>query len=262
MFGVGFHQNSISGTLQIWRNVLASSVMFLGALCVALAPEAFDRPVTRLLNSFASRSALSDGLVASLDACYSFSGVVLMALIWSCWFETREIESRTRILIGTLAALGAGGVSRFLQHTLPTHPRPLHDPALSFHPPSGIVALYNTWNSFPSDHVTVFAGLVVVIYIVRPSLAIFAGVWIVLVETSRTYMGGHYPSDLVGGAALGALVVWATQAPWLISFGSRVVLRWGRSSPSLFYAIAFFVSYQTATLFVDIRYLFSTIHIW
>jgi membrane-associated phospholipid phosphatase len=260
--GIGIYKKSLGTGVQIRRNVLISSLVFLGAFGVALAPEAFDRPLTNLINSFANRSTLFDGLVASLNAAYSFSGVVLMALIWSCWFDTKDIESRTRILIGTLGAIAAGGVSRFLQHALSTHPRPVHDPALAFQAPSGIEPLYNTWNSFPSDHVTVFAGLALVIYIARSRFAVFAIVWTTVVETSRIYMGGHYPSDLIGGAALGAIVVWATQEPLLISWGSRLVTRWERSSPSLFIMVAFFLSYQIATLFLDIRYTLSSLRIW
>jgi membrane-associated phospholipid phosphatase len=260
--GPGVYKISLGTGIQIQRNVFISSLVFLGAFAVALAPQAFDRPLTGLINSFANRSTLFDGLAASLNAAYSFSGVVLMALIWACWFDTRDIESRARLLIGTLGALAAGGVSRVLQHTLSTHPRPIHDPALVFQAPSGIQPLYNTWNSFPSDHVTVFAGLALVIYIVRSRFAVFAMVWTIFVETCRVYMGGHYPSDLVGGAALAGIVVWATQVPWLISWAARLVARWERSSPSLFVMVAFFLSYQIATLFLDIRYTLSSLEIW
>jgi len=260
--GSGVYKKNLGAGVQVRRNVLIASLVFLGAFVVAGAPQSFDRPLTRLINSFANRSTLFDGLAASLNAAYSFSGVVLMALIWACWFDTRDIESRARLLIGTLGALAAGGVSRVLQHTLSTHPRPTHDPALVFHAPSGIEPLYNTWNSFPSDHVTVFAGLALVIYIVRSRFAVFAMVWTIFVETCRVYMGGHYPSDLVGGAALAGIVVWATQVPWLISWAARLMARWERSSPSLFVMVAFFLSYQIATLFLDIRYTLSSLQIW
>jgi membrane-associated phospholipid phosphatase len=259
--GLGIYKRSLGAGVQIRRNVLISSLVFLGAFAVALAPEIFDRPLTGLINSFANRSRLFDGLVSSLNDCCSFSGVVLMALIWSCWLDTNNIESRARILVGTLAAVAAGGFSRVLQHVLPTHPRPFHDPAFAFQAPSGIEQHYNTWNSFPSDHVTVFMGLAFVIYIARSRFAIFAIVWTIFVETSRVYMGGHYPSDMVGGAALGAVAVWATQVPWLISLGSRLVIRLERS-PSLFCMGAFFLSYQIATLFGDIRNTLGPLHIW
>jgi hypothetical protein len=51
---------------------------------------------------------------------------------------------------------------------------------------------------------------------------------------------------------LAALAVWASQLPWPISVGKKV-MRWEQSSPGLFYMSAFFFSYQIATLFIDIR---------
>lgn len=252
---IGVHESSLSAG-QIRRNVLVSSVAFIGAFIVALVPGYFDRPLTRLINSFANHSALFDHLVGASNLYYTFSGAVLMALVWYCWFEGKGPENRARILVGTLGASGAGLISRVLQHTLPSHPRPYYDPALAFQAPSGPEPMYNTWNSFPSDHVAVFAGLAIVIYIARSRLGVFAILWTVVVESSRTYMGGHYPSDLIGGAALAATVVWAMQASWLVSIGEKVV-RWEQSSASLFYMSAFFLSYQIATLFADMRHTFG-----
>jgi membrane-associated phospholipid phosphatase len=246
------HMEGPIDNLQILRNVFISSVLFLGALLLALNPESFDRPLTRLLNSLVDRFPLFDGFAVAAYVYPTFSGAMLLALIWSCWFDNRSEEDRARILVGTLVSFGAGLISRLLQYKLPTHLRPVFDPALDFHPPSVSQVSYNEWNSFPSDHVTVFAGLVVIIYIARSEYTVFAIVLTILVELARTYMGGHYPSDLIGGAALAAMVVWAAQASWSLQVGRRIVM-WERKSPSLFYLGAFFMSYQIATLALDVR---------
>jgi undecaprenyl-diphosphatase len=253
----GVYKSSLSAS-RIRRNVLISGVVFLGTFAVALVPGGFDRPLTRLINSFANRSELFDHLVADCSRYFTFSGAVLMALIWYCWFDSKDLERRVRILVGTLGAFGAGVISRFLQHSLPTHPRPSYDPALGFQAPLADPETYHTWNSFPSDHVAVFAGLAVVIYIARSRFAFFAIVWTIFVESSRTYMGGHYPSDLIGAAALAAIVIWAAQTSWPIALGEKV-MRWEQSSPSLFYMSAFFLSYQIATLFADLRNTFGPV---
>jgi membrane-associated phospholipid phosphatase len=258
---VGLHHDGTGAELRIWRNVLISSIVFLGALAVALIPGVFDRPLTGLINSFATRSALFDRLIADFSGGFTFSGAVLIALIWSCWFDTKDRESRARILVGTLASFGAGVISRFSQHAFPTHSRPYYDPALDFQAPVG-VEQYNTWNSFPSDHVAVFAGLVFVIYVAHSRFVIFAIVWTMLMESCRTYTGAHYPSDLIGGAALAGMVVWAAQASWSISLGRRI-MRLEQLSPSLFYMSAFFLTYQIATLVGDIRSTSAHIrHFW
>jgi membrane-associated phospholipid phosphatase len=237
---------------KIRRNMLISGFVFIGAFVLASIPEAFDRPVTRLVNRFADHSPLFDYMVSAFSEYATFSGVLLVALIWYCWFDDDNSENRVRILVGTIASFGAGVISRFLQHTLTTHPRPYYDPALDFHRPNGMDLPFNTWDSFPSDHVAVFAGLAVVLYVARPRLAVYAIIWTMIVESLRTYTGSHYPSDLIAGAALAAFVVWAAQASWPASLGERM-LRLERSSPALFYMTAFFLSYQIATLFWDIR---------
>jgi undecaprenyl-diphosphatase len=129
------------------------------ALALALIPEAFDRPATRLINGFANHSWLFDYLIDASSKYATFTGVVMMALIWYCWFEKRDPERRVRVLVGTLASIGAGAISRILQHELPTHPRPYYDTALGFQLPLNLdEVFFNNWNSFPSDHVAVFAG--------------------------------------------------------------------------------------------------------
>ena len=237
---------------RIPRNLLISGMVFLSAFALALSPESFDRPVTRMINGFVNRSWSFDYFAAALNIYFTFSGVVLMAMIWYCWFESEGSERRARILAGTLASFGAGVISRFLQHALPTHPRPYYDPALDFHRPSGFEVPSNTWDSFPSDHATVFAGLAVVLYIVRARFVVCVICWTVVVESFRAYLGSHYPSDLIGGAGLAAFVVWASQTSRPVALGERMT-RWEASSPALFYAIAFFLSYQIATLFADVR---------
>jgi undecaprenyl-diphosphatase len=254
---LGVYEDRRSSNHQIWRNVLISGVVFFGALGVALVPGAFDRPVTALLNSWANHSRTFDLLYAAIGRP-TFSGVLLMSFVWAAWFDTKDPESRARILVGTMASFGAGLVSRILQTTLSTHPRPYYDPALDFQRPFDFDLPGNTWDSFPSDHVAVFAGLVVVLYIARSKFAVFAIFWTVLAESTRTYLGAHYPSDLVAGAALAATVIWAVQASWPIALG-HMVLRWEKSSPSLFYLSAFFASYQIASLFGDVRYTFNVL---
>jgi membrane-associated phospholipid phosphatase len=237
-------------TPSIWGNVLISSVVFFGGLGLALWSDGFDRPLTWLINSFVGRSAVFDRLAVAAFRDATFSGVILMALIWSCWFDSRDPEKRARILIGTLASLGTGVISRFLQHALSIHQRPFYEPG--FQQPSGFRASLNTWNSFPSDHVAVFGGLVIVIFLARSRFALFAIVLTVFMELSRTYVGGHYPSDLIGAAGLAGMVVWASQTSRIVSLG-RWIADWEQTSPSIFYMIAFFLSYQIATLFSDLR---------
>lgn len=244
---------------RILRNLLISFAAFIAAFVMASYPDLFDRPLAAMINGVAGRSSLFDNLVFSAFFAPTFSGVFLVSLIWFSWFDNTDAEHRSRILVGTLASIAIGGVSRLLQHVLLTHPRPYYDPAFHFHLPSGLPqAPLNTWNSFPSDHVAVFSGLVVVIYIARSRFAVAAIVLTAIVELSRIYYGAHYPSDLLGGAALASIVIWAVQAPLFVSLG-QLGVKWERTKPSYFYMAAFFVSYQIATLAGDLRWVASVL---
>lgn len=251
------HIGSPEVRTRILPNLSISLAAFVAAFVLAVYPDLFDRPLATVINSVAGRSNVFDNLVLSAYYGPSFSGVLLVSLIWFCWFDSTDAENRSRILVGTLASLAIGGVSRLLQHVLPTHPRPYYDPAFHFQLPSGFLNVpLNTWNSFPSDHAAVFSGLAIVIYIARARFAVAAIFLTAIVELPRIYYGAHYPSDLLGGAALASIVVWAVQAPFFVSLG-QLGARWERTHPSYFYMVAFFVSYQIATLAGDLRWVAS-----
>ncbi|MBW4024644.1 MAG: phosphatase PAP2 family protein [Proteobacteria bacterium] len=239
--------------IQYARNVSISASLFLVAFGFALTPSLLDMPLTLSFNSLAGHYPALDLAFYNLDSSYSFSGGVLMALIWGCWFSSDNRFMRERILAGLGACLAAGIVSRLLQHSLPTHLRPFYTPAVHFRHP-----LYmshwplNKWFSFPSDHAAVFAGLLTIVWISRSKFRIPATLWLIVVESSRTYEGAHFPSDLLGGAAFAATLVWASQCPLILRM-SRRVMAFEVSAPSLFYIAAFFISLQLATLFTDFR---------
>lgn len=242
---------------RVWRNLLISLAVFLAAFVLAMNPDTFDRPLTSFVNGLAGRSVIFDRLVFAMFSSNSFSGGILVALLWSRWFEENEdneVENRSAILVGIFALGLAGAVSRMLQHSLPTHPRPYYDPELSFKLPIGFGQPLNTWNSFPSDHVVVFAGLAVLLYVVRSRFALYAIVWTTIVELARWYTGAHYLSDLIGGAALASMTIWGASA--LTSLGEPLI-KWQQKSPSLFYMCAFFVCFQVVTLGGDLRSLAS-----
>jgi membrane-associated phospholipid phosphatase len=241
-------------------NAIISVAVLFGIAGLMTVPELIDRPVVTALNGYGSLHPAINWIMFQFDNCATYSGVAMMMVIWWCWFEAGTV-SRVRLLAGTLAAFPAGIVSRFLQHQLSSHPRPAYDTAQNFKLPEMIKeGIYNTWNSFPSDHAAVFAGLVITIYIVRPRIGLIAGAYLAIIESSRMFMGAHYLTDLLGGAALAAVVIWAVQAPVFLNLAERAV-RYERNRPSWFYATGFLISYQVATLFGDIRNLTGGFHI-
>jgi undecaprenyl-diphosphatase len=223
-------------------------------MVAAFGRETIDYPVMRFLNLPSQKWPGFDNILVFLASTNVASGVVLLSLIWHAWFRSAHSDYRASILMGTAGASASGLFSRLLQLTLPTHLRPLHDPGLSFLPPSGVGAgVLNHWNSFPSDHAAVYFGMATVIYLAQPKLGYGAIAWATVLNLIRNYLGFHFLSDVAGGGAIGALTVLFFQGRSFRKLGLRMVAFERHAAPA-FYMAAFFLSYQIATFFDEVRH--------
>ena len=221
----------------------------------------FDRGLILWLNQFADRSRIFDGLVVLLSQTELLKGGVALAVIWWLWFSTRE---DSRVLRERLLATLAGGAlaalaSRLLSDVLPFRTRPFHEPRLPFHPPfTESVNMLRNFSSFPSDHASLFTALSVGVLFCSRRAGIFLLFWtLVVVLMPRLYLGLHYPTDILAGAALGTLTACALQTRRVREGLSAPLLDWKDWHPSSFYAALYLASLQIAVLFGDLRDILS-----
>ena len=147
-------------------------------------------------------------------------------------------------------------VARLLANFAPFRIRPIFDPGLSYRPYSVPMSRnLESWSAFPSDTATFFAALAYGLGYLSRRLAIpiglYTAVWICL---PRMYLGIHYASDIVAGAAIGIMVAWASvRTEWLRNDLAPRLVTWAEEKPAVFYAAAFLISFEMAELFDAIR---------
>ncbi len=224
----------------------------------------FDVSIELFLNRFAGRYPWLDSLVSWGDNTPLIKGGVIVLLMWLLLFDRKrpgQLRSGSEIL------LGAGFVSAFatvaargLALILPFRTRPFVTPALHFHLPIGATTEHIDWSSFPSDHAALFFALAAGVFLVsRPAgyLAIFWSAFAICLP--RLYLGQHWPTDILVGAALGILAALAVRVSPVRDFFKRWSSQLHQKRPELFFALLFLWSYETIILFGDVRHILKVV---
>jgi undecaprenyl-diphosphatase len=218
----------------------------------------FDQAIFDAMGRFAGKNPGFDLAVGQwVRAEIVGKGDVALALFWGVWFLPREPRrDRREVLIataiaGALAVLAGRGIGL----AFPFRLRPIHAPSLQFILPYGArdTALRG-WSSFPSDHAMVWAAIATGVGTVAPIAGwIIAFVTLALVCLPRVYLGLHYPTDIVGGYLIGAIIAWAFTHGRARTTLARPLLALEERAPHVFYAAAFFASLHLADMFVQLR---------
>lgn len=177
---------------------------------------ALDSRVLLSVNAAAARIPGIDVLVHILDA--SIPETLLATGIVALWFSARGAAARAmrhRALLVVLALFPAYGIARVLQHAdhrlrpiLAQQLHPLTDP-VSWHQAR---LNFSSWGSFPSDHATLLAIVVVAAFTLNRRVGFAFALLGVIVSLFRVAIGYHWPSDVVGGTLLGIVVAAAVLA--------------------------------------------------
>ncbi|NGN65163.1 phosphatase PAP2 family protein [Streptomyces sp. A7024] len=176
---------------------------------VAGAPPSGSNPDVSVLQDI---NGIAGSTPHWLDRSIAFAGeyglvLLLGLLLVACWWRVRrsDPQSATASVAALLWAPCAAAIAILVNVPLRNfveRPRPFVD----HH--DGITLLLSGKGgySFVSDHATIAAALAVGIYMADRRFGIAALVIALTEGLSRVYLGVHYPSDVVGGFALGTAV--------------------------------------------------------
>ncbi|MGW0780477.1 phosphatase PAP2 family protein [Streptomyces sp. NPDC002913] len=132
-------------------------------------------------------------------------GLVLAAL-W-CWWSVRRrgtTEDSVTAVAGLVWAPLAAGIALLINIPIRgfvERPRPFND-----HQGLEVLVAGKTDYSFVSDHATMAMAIAVGLFVANRKFGLFAIGLALLEGFCRVYMGVHYPTDVIGGFALGTAV--------------------------------------------------------
>lgn len=220
--------------------------------------NSFDASILAFLNQFAHRSADFDYLVMLVGSNELAKGGVITCIIWWAWFRPGEdkVKDREFLFCGILASFAAVLAARALADFLPFRERPFADPALHFQLPYHVDFLDHMihWSSFPSDHAALFFALATSVFFVSRgagTLALLHAFFVV--SLTRVYMGMHYPTDIVAGAAIGVGMASLAKITAVRMKVAGPAMRWMETYPQTFYPGLFLLTFLITVIFNPAR---------
>jgi undecaprenyl-diphosphatase len=221
------------------------------------AIRSIDLRIYNFFGLFAGNRLL-DRLATHEEGNNLFKGGVFFAMYWYVWFRAGPDLAKRRkaiiaIMIGSMLAII---VARTIAFVAPFRFRPIYDPTiahLSYCVP--VTANLENWSSFPSDTAAYFFALAFgLAYLLRRlavPIMLYTAVWVCL---PRMYLGLHYASDIVVGIGIGITMAWLSlRNDWLESRIAQPALTAMETGPQWFYALAFLLSFEMATIFDGLR---------
>lgn len=160
-----------------------------------------DLSITQWINAVAGHHAWLDAVMIVVSAMGVPALVLLVAIRW--WSRADRPGARHASIaagLSFLAGLGANQLILLWVHRI----RP-YDAGVTHL----IIAPSADW-SFPSDHATAAATIVAALWLKGSRrYAMLLAIPALLICVSRVFVGIHYASDILGGAATGALAAGA-----------------------------------------------------
>ena len=217
----------------------------------------FDLGIIHFLNSFAHQSKGFDSLMVQMSENVLLEGGLIVVLFWWVWSQEAGENSKSRELLvfGILSTACAVLAARLLALTLPFRLRPFHNPLLDFKLPYSMdPSMLIGWSSFPSDHAVVFFCLAMTLWFASKRVGSIALAYALFGSSlPRIYLGIHYPTDVLGGAALGIAIAYLAKVDGFREAVLRPVLYWQEHHLQSFNAFLFLCTFEIAEEFNSAR---------
>jgi membrane-associated phospholipid phosphatase len=211
----------------------------------------FDLSISSFINGFAHRSLRVDEFVVFLSNSNLLKGGVVIGLVWWLWFQNGDVRRKREVLLAAMiASFPALAVARILSWIF-FRPRPLNETRFLFRVPYGAAAAgWEGLSSFPSDHAVLFFALAIGIFFVSRRAGWFTFAYVsIIICLPRIFLGVHYTTDILAGAAIGGSMVWLANLSAVRKPLTSWALQWQEARPEQFYCFSFILTYQMAEQF-------------
>lgn len=170
-----------------------------------------DLNILNALNGFAAaHDAFEDPVTFyNTGSVFLFAGLLAVLFLLG-----RRQGARAAVAAGAGAVLALGAAQMIAG--LVDRPRPYADHALH------VFVARSSDPSFPSDHTTAAFAIAVAVWLRFRRLGWVTLAFAAALAVGRVFVGAHYPSDIVAGAALGSLAALVLWAPPLRRLTDRV----------------------------------------
>lgn len=206
------------------------------------------------LNSWNGQFEIFDQLLLFLDL-QLFKSLPFMMAFWGLWFWPKTQTERTKIrnvLTATLVlTVPVMVITRLIAVFAPFSPRPLHTPDLDFILNEYQYArAFDGWSSMPSDHASMFMCLAVAFFYIHRTVGIFFIFWAMFVTSiPRVILAYHWPSDILAGWALGAVIVVLLIGPMTRLIERINIVPFFEEREAIGYALLFVATFEVANMF-------------
>jgi len=218
-----------------------------------------DLGIIHFVNQYAGVSHAFDTLNLGWADNNLLKAGPLLLVIFGLWFqlgdETAMRERRLAIVAMLAAACFGAATSVVLTHLLPERARPLIHEGVDFVLPYGMERTgWERVSSMPSDHAAMYFALAGGLFFASRLWGALALVYCILfIAFPRLYLGMHFPSDLLAGAAIGLAYAWLMQRESLRSHLWRPILNWEVTKPHIFYPPMLLLTIIIGGIFHDAR---------